>query len=279
MGDLITKRITIDAGSIEREAALLRAVFPTAPQYSPEYLRWQYAENPDGAVVGFDAYDGNTLAAHYATQPLVANVFGKTVRGLLSFNTATHPDYQGRGLFTRLASETYECAKSEGYEFVVGVANANSSPGFVRKLGFQLVAQLDARVGVGTIAYRSAPDLQFERVWSAQAAAWRIANPARGYCRVNGSLLADTGTAGIAAILTKRAMFQAAGASAGFRLAHPARAWVGLHPDASWRGASLPVPKRLRPSPLNLIYLDLTGAGKVLDAAAVFFETVDFDAY
>lgn len=279
MADLVTRRIGVARESIEREAALLRAVFPNAHQYSPEYLHWQYAENPDGDVVGYDAYDGDTLAAHYAAQPLVAKMFGKTARGLLSFNTATHPNYQGRGLFTRLASETYQCAKSEGYEFVIGVANANSTPGFVRKLGFQLVAQLEALIGVGGIEYRPSSGLQFERAWSGEAAAWRTANPARKYFRINGSLLAATGTAGIAAVLSKREVFRGSAASASFRITHPARAWVGLHPNAAWRGASLPVPKRLRPSPLNLIYLDLTGAGKALDPAAVFFETVDFDAY
>jgi hypothetical protein len=51
-------------------------------------------------------------------------------------NTATHPDHRGRGLFPKLAKATYEHAKIRGVHWITGVANENSVKGFVKKLEF-----------------------------------------------------------------------------------------------------------------------------------------------
>jgi GNAT superfamily N-acetyltransferase len=77
-------------------------------QPSVEYLDWLYFQNPRGSVFGFDAYDGDLLVAHYACIPIKINAFRQN--SLLSLNTATHPDYQGRGLFRLLANKTFESA-------------------------------------------------------------------------------------------------------------------------------------------------------------------------
>ncbi|MBK8949251.1 MAG: GNAT family N-acetyltransferase [Flavobacteriales bacterium] len=114
---------------------LLRTVFPEAGHFTPEVLRWQYVHNPDGAAVGFNAWAGGTLAAHYVTIPLRAVVDGVEEPGLLSLNTATHPQHQGKGLFTRLAEATYAAGAAQGRGFVVG-GQCEQTPGFTRKLGF-----------------------------------------------------------------------------------------------------------------------------------------------
>ena len=86
---------------------LLRHVFPHTSQFTDAYLAWQYVQNPVGPVVGVNAYAGDALAAHYVTLPMEARVGGVTVRGLLSLNTATHPDHQGKGclLYTSDAAD------------------------------------------------------------------------------------------------------------------------------------------------------------------------------
>jgi len=43
--------------------------------------------------------------------------------------------------------------------------------------------------------------------------------------------------------------------------------------------AFLPIPMRLRPSPLNLVYKDLTGGSFVPDADRIVFRSLDFDAF
>ena len=54
--------------------------------------------------------------------------------------------------------------------------------------------------------------------------------------------------------------------------------WIGLDPAMRWGGAAyLNIPLRFRPSPLNLIFKDLTGQGRVLDPARMRFDAMDFD--
>jgi len=53
-----------------------------------------------------------------------------------SMDTMTHPDYQGRGIFVRLAQACYDLATSRGYEIIYGFPNALSYPGFVHRLNW-----------------------------------------------------------------------------------------------------------------------------------------------
>lgn len=266
--------------------ALLRRVFPHTSQFTDAYLAWQYVQNPAGPVVGFNAYAGDALAAHYVTLPLAARVGGATVRGLLSLNTATHPDHQGKGLFTALAEATYGAGADGGYAFVIGVANANSTPGFVRKLGFDLVAPLDARIGVGPVGLAEDPSaVGFERHWDQASLAWRVANPSAQYrLRTTGrrvTVSAATDRPGVAALLgTFDAGLRPAGVADGSIGTRPLTLWIGLDPDvAAKRSAYVRVPERFRPSPLNLIHRSLGSGGPSVRADDVRIRALDFDPY
>jgi len=275
-----------DPATLAKYGALFAACFPGTDKFTPAYLDWLYVANPDGAAVGYDAWDGERLAAHYVCVPARAWVEGQEVRVLLSLNTATHPDYQGKGLFTKLAAMTYEAGAQAGFEGCYGVANANSTPGFVRKLGFQLVRPLEARVGVGSLRHAPKPaaaSLSFERSWSPEALAWRCANPHnRVWQRSSGARLQFHAAAvkGVPAYAELDAASVAAKAGASAPAAFPVRLFIGLAPDATsryWNYASIPM--RLRPSPLNLIWRAFTPRVPQLDAARIQFTFLDFDAY
>jgi GNAT superfamily N-acetyltransferase len=268
---------------IAEYAALFHRCFPAATHFTADYLRWLYAENPDGEVLGFDAWDGNMLAAHYVCIPARARIDGESCRVLLSLNTATAPDYQGQGLFTRLASLTCERAAAEGFRAVYGVANANSTPGFVRKLGFTLVGPLEACVGVGPLVRGDwAPalaGLEFCREWSAAALAWRLRNPAApvaASARANGTAFHVRARW---PLLSGYAELPLQGASQGGG-ASLLRVFVGCLPQGLRRSpAWLPIPGFLKPSPLNLIYRDLQAPGFAPAAGRVLLGFPDFDAF
>ena len=136
---------------LELYSKLLSEVFTDTKKFTLDFLDWQYFKNPVGDVVGFDAFYNNELVAHYVTIPVVYKFNDKTLNGLLSLNTATKAEHQGKGLFTKLASDTYDLAKEKGYKFIIGVANQNSTHGFIKKLGFDLVGKLDVKIYLGTI--------------------------------------------------------------------------------------------------------------------------------
>jgi hypothetical protein len=226
--------------------------------------------------------------------PARAWVEGKEVRVLLSLNTATHPDYQGKGLFTRLAAMTYEAGAQAGFDGCYGVANANSTPGFVRKLGFQLVRPLEARVGMGSLRHAPKPaaaSLSFERSWSPEALAWRCANPHNRVHRKHSGRRLQFHAAALNHIpayaeLEAEAVHGGAvhagspAAGANGRAPFPVRLFIGLAPDATsryWNYAS--IPQSLRPSPLNLIWRGFNPRVPQLDASRIQFTFLDFDAY
>lgn len=272
-------------GGLDALRGLLADTFSDATHLDTRYLRWSYLENPAGPVVGFEAHDGPKLVAHYATLPLVARIAGREARGLLSLHTATHPDYRGRGLFPQLAEATYRAGADAGFEFVVGVANAASTQGFTGRLGFQLVRPLDVRAGFGAAAAPvAAGEMDFERVWDEPALSWRLSCPARSYRRAGDPsrpvLYAPTGRLGIWVELDRPPEGASVRALQPLRAPHPLRLWIGLDPARAWAGSSyLTLPMRLRPSPLHLIFRDLTGAERRLDADRVRFAALDFDAY
>ena len=272
-----------DKNAIPAITALLQTAFPGALHFTEDVVRWQYIENPEGAAVGFNAWHGDELAGHYVALPMTANMEGAPEKGLLSLNTATHPAHQGKGLFTKLARATYEHAAKAGYGFVVGVANANSTPGFTKKLGFELVSPLRAMIGLGPLPMRRAgAEVQFTHAWTAESLAWRLRHPAYPYRlkQHHGRML----------VLSMRKQFGAQYILGIRELPFPVgtlpmesgnvigKVWIGLDPEMNWRGSAyVNIPMRFRPSPLNLIFKDLTGRSRKLNPHQVRFDAMDFD--
>lgn len=269
--------------------ALFAKCFPGETKFNRDFLSWLYQDNPDGQVVGFDAREGERLAAHYACIPVRALIGGEEVKVLLSLNTATHPDYQGQGLFTQLAERTYAIAASMGYDCVYGVANANSTPGFIRKLGFQLVGPLQAKAGVGPLRMdmRQAKELQFRRLWGPQSLAWRCASPANPLtARMGADRTTFLAPALLGGLFMATAEIENVWCSMAISTvstggwASPLRLFLGRVPKTAQRlSLYLDIPEKFKPSPLNLIYRSLSGRVQEIDLDAVFINFLDFDAY
>jgi GNAT superfamily N-acetyltransferase len=267
---------------LQQYAQLLSYVFQYARRYSrvqkftADYLHWQYALNPHGPVVGFDAWDGNELAAHYVTIPVLYMVNGRVTKGLLSLNSATHPGHQGKGLFTKLASKTYELGKSLGYEFVIGVGNQNSTHGLL-KLGFYLISPLDVKVGLGKIQTAPGTDVPLKAVWSRQALHWRLNPPSHTYGHAGQEVFADAGIMCVRAVLAVNEDIENNDLMRSY--CTPFKMWIGIGNNLRLRGVFIDLPKPIRPAPLNLTFKDLTGRLPVFRKEDVSFELIDFDVY
>ncbi len=116
---------------------------------SKEYWNWRYRDNPVDAPMIELAWDGDTLAAHYAVSPVPLMIGRETAKAALSMTTMTHPDYQGLGLFPQLAERLYDRLSKQGYRMVFGFPNSQSHRTFVQHLGWQDMApvpQMSARI-------------------------------------------------------------------------------------------------------------------------------------
>ena len=261
---------------------LLNSVFPDSQHINEALIDWEYRKNPDGMAVGFNAWHGSVLVGHYVTIPLRAIVNSREEKGLLSLNTATHTEHRGKGLFTQLANKTYKHAASEGYSFVIGVANANSTHGFTKKLGFQLVAPLKAMFGIGRLQYNgSTGNAHYERIWSRDALEWRLSHPVYNYELDHGSFTTIYSTQGkfgaryVVGVLPEESSI---GKDLPMASALPMKLWIGLDERFDWKGKLYRnIPMRFRPSPLNLIFKDLTNTDRTLEADKVRFQALDFD--
>lgn len=102
-------------------------------------LKAKYDTSALGANnVGYLAYAAgdSVAAAYYGVFPLKIAFPDSIILAAQSGDTMTHPDHRGKGLFVELAKRTYVLAQQEGIQFIFGFPNANSYPGFVRKLGW-----------------------------------------------------------------------------------------------------------------------------------------------
>lgn len=273
--------IKTDKESLAEISTLLQDVFKNKELFSFEYLKWQYADNPNGKVLGYNAYCEGQLAAHYATLPVKSAINGVIRNGLLSLNTATHPDHQGQKLFTRLADQTYATGAENGYEYVVGVANQNSTPGFLKKLGFDLISPLDAKLFVAMPKIKANQAIAFERFYNTEIKEWRLKNPNEKYLF---SKAINNKTA-----VFSHTKFKSVNAWIGnfadikpltFSTRKFFKIWIGIDNSLKWNNlSSCNIPAFMKPSPLNLIFKNLTATPISIDKNNLRFWAVDFDAY
>ena len=64
---------------------------------------------------------------------------GQDVRAVRAVDTATHPDHQGRGIFSRLTSEAIDLLRGDT-DLIFNTPNEKSLPGYL-KLGWRIVGR------------------------------------------------------------------------------------------------------------------------------------------
>ena len=133
-----------DAADEPAVLALLGASLGWVPdELHARLFAWKHAENPFGSspawvasvagqVVGFRTF----LRWEFETGP-----GGKPVRAVRAVDTATHPDHQGKGVFTALTEHALDALRDDGIAFVFNTPNERSRPGYL-KMGWQPVRRL-----------------------------------------------------------------------------------------------------------------------------------------
>jgi GNAT superfamily N-acetyltransferase len=278
--------IKVDRASLQKCVDLFSACFPLANHLTIPYLEWMYRDNPRGHVVGFNAVDKGKIVAHYACLPCELMLGGERRKSLLAILSATHPDYQGQGLFPKLANHTYESIDKQQFACVYGVGNANSTPPLVKKIGFQLVRSLEVKIGISQLSvdWQQVRDLsQFRRTWTEADINWRANNLVNPGAIAKNSigdtiLYADSINSMIkviAPIEIDSTLTQPLP-----KLSFHPKLFIGLFPKDSCNFHEyISIPDRFKPSPLNMVYKPLHTHVKTLDPDLVTFGFQDFDAY
>lgn len=106
------------------------------------YLKWRYYDNPVSDLIVAIALAEGKLVAHYAVSPCQIVKDNMSYKVALSMTTMTHPEFQGQGLFTKLAKLVYGEMENKGYSMVFGFPNNNSHGSFISRLNWVDVYQI-----------------------------------------------------------------------------------------------------------------------------------------
>ena len=301
-----------------RNTELLQAELPDRRFVDHRYLAWLYDENPHGAAFTESADDGGRRVAHYGLVPQEYRDASGPAPFVFSLNAVTRSGIQRKGYFTTLGRAVYASAQEAGVRVVVGVSNENSTPPVVQKLGWRLYCPLPVKVLVplrrrAGWTSRSIDDELLASGWFAEVAAglddhaaegwtnrytlehlrWRLASPNNpGFALHVGPDLVAISTRAKAGPLPLSVVLKllprggdhpgptdgaAAVAAACRHHRTPAAIYAGWNRWVHLRG--LAPPRRLLPSPLNLIVKSLDPAIDQDELVLDTFEFLDMDAY
>lgn len=106
------------------------------------FWQWKHQHNPFGQSFGVYTWDEERQIAT-GLRVLLRWQFcapnGRIYHAVRAVDTATHPDYQRRGIFSILTRQAIADLTIEGVDFIYNTPNQKSLPGYL-KMGWQVVA-------------------------------------------------------------------------------------------------------------------------------------------
>ena len=105
------------------------------------YWEWKHAANPFGVSPCLVAESKGRLVGVRAFLRWTWRSGGQSVRAVRAVDTATHPDWYGRGVFSRLTARLVAQMEREGVTFIYNTPNSKSMPGYL-KMGWALVTRV-----------------------------------------------------------------------------------------------------------------------------------------
>jgi GNAT superfamily N-acetyltransferase len=108
-------------------------------------FRWKHIENAFGRSPMWVACAGERLVGLRTFMRWEFEREGACVRCVRAVDTATHPEFQGLGIFRRLTLDALPDMAADGVQFVFNTPNAQSRPGYL-KMGWREIGRAKAGV-------------------------------------------------------------------------------------------------------------------------------------
>jgi GNAT superfamily N-acetyltransferase len=105
------------------------------------FFGWKHRENAFGVSPAWVALDGDQVVGFRTLMRWEFASRTGPVRAVRAVDTVTHPDHQGRGIFSALTRRAVDELRSDGVDFVFNTPNDKSRPGYL-KMGWQPVGRL-----------------------------------------------------------------------------------------------------------------------------------------
>lgn len=145
-GELILRRSTV----ADRDAIidLCRASLGWAADDPNEaFFAWKHDHNAFGTSPSWVAVaeDGSLAGLRVFLRWRFRTPEGATFTGVRAVDTATHPDWQGKGIFTRLTLGAIPDLRDDGVDVIFNTPNDKSRPGYL-KMGWSQVGRVPVGV-------------------------------------------------------------------------------------------------------------------------------------
>lgn len=112
----------------------------------PSFFRWKHLANPFGRSFMLVAESDGRIVGLRAFMRWRFQAGDRELRAVRAVDTATHPEYQGQGIFSRLTLAALDELAGEA-DLVFNTPNEKSLPGYL-KMGWQPVGDVRIRVRV-----------------------------------------------------------------------------------------------------------------------------------
>ncbi len=112
-----------------------------------QLFSWKHDQNAFGPSYMWVATDGDRIVGLRAFMRWEFVRGGEVLHAVRAVDTATHPEYQGKGLFTAMTMHGLDVIKDDGIDFVFNTPNDKSRPGYL-KMGWQEVGKLPVAIRV-----------------------------------------------------------------------------------------------------------------------------------
>ncbi|MFM8236142.1 MAG: GNAT family N-acetyltransferase [Actinomycetota bacterium] len=146
MSDSVVVRSARPEDHEEVLALLATALGWDADEGLPEYFTWKHRTNPLGPSPEWVAeVDGRIAGFRTFLRWEFEDATGRRHRAVRAVDTATHPDFRGRGIFRDLTLGAVAAMTADGIDFVFNTPNDQSRPGYL-KMGWHAVGRLPTAV-------------------------------------------------------------------------------------------------------------------------------------
>jgi GNAT superfamily N-acetyltransferase len=110
-------------------------------ELSERYFSWKHEENAFGTSPAWVAVIGEQIVGFRTFMRWqFQGRAGGVVSAVRAVDTATHPDHQGRGIFSKLTRHAVDELRAQGVGLIFNTPNSKSQPGYL-KLGWQVVGR------------------------------------------------------------------------------------------------------------------------------------------
>ncbi len=137
---------------------------------SAELWSWKHVDNPFGVSPCLVAEADDRLVGVRAFMRWNWHYEGREFSAVRAVDTATHPEWRGQRVFSKLTEELARRVEAEGTSFIFNTPNSNSYPGY-RKLGWKRVKRVPLWIRLNPIWGAAAPRRQ-ERLGSVISENW-----------------------------------------------------------------------------------------------------------